>query len=398
MTVSDLSNDDLLKALERTCLYSRRMLARLLVQLGEVEARLLHAEVAYPSLFEFCVRKLGMSEGEAYRRVSGARIVRRFPALIPWLESGRLHLTTVVALRDSWTSENIDELAQKVAGKSKFDVAREIARRRPQPDAPDAIRKLPPQLEVSSAPNVEPLTTPAAPRIDEGDATRTASIDSAPAGGDSATHGREQAPLGNEARVPSRGVVKPLSEDRFKFQFTAGEGFRKKIEDVQNMLRHRNPRGDLEPIFELALDALIKQLKKERYAETERPQKTERPANADHVRDATRRAAFERDGLQCTYEANGVRCSAKGFLELDHKNAKGRGGGPELANQRVLCREHNKLRARQVYGAEHIEKVIAVRAHMRKRSRATMNEMSSALVQGAEPELRQRDSQQEPSP
>jgi hypothetical protein len=47
----------------------RRALADLLAHLGEVEERRLHLRAAFPSLFSYCVTRLGFSEDEACRRI-----------------------------------------------------------------------------------------------------------------------------------------------------------------------------------------------------------------------------------------------------------------------------------------------------------------------------------------
>ncbi len=60
--------------------------------------------------------------------------------------------------------------------------------------------------------------------------------------------------------------ISPLSEDAFKFQFTASRACHEKLRQAQDLLRHRVPNGDVATIFEKALDVLIDQVKKERFA------------------------------------------------------------------------------------------------------------------------------------
>ena len=70
MNLTDLSNDELLAGVHALALQGRVVLARLLAYLGEVEERRLDLRSAYSSLFDFCLRRLGMSDDEAYRRVA----------------------------------------------------------------------------------------------------------------------------------------------------------------------------------------------------------------------------------------------------------------------------------------------------------------------------------------
>ena len=84
--------------------------------------------------------------------------------------------------------------------------------------------------------------------------------------------------------------------------------------------------------------------------------------SAKGVSRAARREVFERDGEQCTFvDEHGHRCTATGFLEIDHKHARGRGGSDDAKNLRVLCRAHNLWPAKKEYGHEHVEEQIHLR-------------------------------------
>src|SRR3954464_4067973 len=91
--VGSLGNVELLAAtreiLRRSCVVE----ADLLVHLAEIEERRLHSEMAFPTMFAFCVDELGFSEDQAYNRTTVARAARRFPAMLDSLRSGAVHLT-----------------------------------------------------------------------------------------------------------------------------------------------------------------------------------------------------------------------------------------------------------------------------------------------------------------
>jgi hypothetical protein len=76
MNLDKLSDDELLSSLHTVCLDTRRLAARVVIYLGEIEERRLHLKAAYPSMFEFCLRRLNMSGGEAFRRLA-SRAVRK---------------------------------------------------------------------------------------------------------------------------------------------------------------------------------------------------------------------------------------------------------------------------------------------------------------------------------
>jgi hypothetical protein len=79
MTLTHLSNADLLSQIDSLIGSERQLIARTVAVLAEIEQRRLHLELAHSSLFDFCVRRLGLSEGEAYRRITAARLSQRFP-------------------------------------------------------------------------------------------------------------------------------------------------------------------------------------------------------------------------------------------------------------------------------------------------------------------------------
>jgi hypothetical protein len=133
MHLTELSDEALVSQLAAICLEGHRLTARLVVALVEVEERRLDLNAACTSMFDFCVRRLGMSEGAAFRRLDAARLVRRHPALLPRIEKGELHLSTLILLRPhlaQLTEAGIAELAAAVAGKNRRAVEEYLARRR----------------------------------------------------------------------------------------------------------------------------------------------------------------------------------------------------------------------------------------------------------------------------
>ena len=99
MALTDLSDSELVARIASLCLDAHRLTARLLVHLIEVEERRLDLRAACTSMSDFCVRKLGMSESVAFRRIAGARLVRKFPRLLPFLERGELSIHPRLAPR-----------------------------------------------------------------------------------------------------------------------------------------------------------------------------------------------------------------------------------------------------------------------------------------------------------
>jgi 5-methylcytosine-specific restriction endonuclease McrA len=139
-------------------------------------------------------------------------------------------------------------------------------------------------------------------------------------------------------------------------QLTVSRELRDKLQRARDLMMHANPDGDLAIVLERAVDALLDKLQKRILGKAERPRAQTKPTRPGHASQATRREVFGRDGVRCTYVApDGTRCCATGFLQLDHIEARGRGGGDDEPNLRVLCHAHNQLHAEETFGREHME-------------------------------------------
>ena len=338
MQLSELSDHELVSRLSALCLEGHALTARMIVHLMEVEERRLDLRAACTSMFDFCQRKLGMSEGAAFRRINAARLVKRFPSLLARIERGELHLSTLVLLRPHLTEENVEELSAAVAGKTQRQVEELLARLAPKADVPSAIVEIPPPSSASA-----PTLLASA---DEG---AVAALPAAP-----------------------RSRVAPLAEARYSVQQTAGAELKAKLERACDLMRHRNPSGDLAPVLETALDLLLAKLEKERLGKLKTPRPRSSPSRTSRtpltlptshtsgaraVRAAVRREVFERDGEQCTFlSESGERCPSRGPLELDHVEPRALGGTDDAPNLRVRCRAHNRLYAEQIFGKSHVAK------------------------------------------
>jgi 5-methylcytosine-specific restriction endonuclease McrA len=323
MGITDLSNAELLADLRGLLAEESRITAKIIAYLVEVEERRLHLEAACSSMFDFCVRKLGLSEGETHRRLTAARLAKRFPVLLDALASRRIHLSSLVLLRDLFTDDNVERLLAAAEGKTKREMEQLVARLAPKPDVESSIRKLP-EARVRSAAPLTPL-----------EAT--------------------QASLTPLAAPAPRAHVVPLSEGRHKVQFTASDGVREKLEHARALLSHRNPSGDLAVVIEKALDVLIAKLENERHAKTDRPRAAKPSRKPGYVSRATRREVAARDGLQCSYVSpDGERCPSRVRLEVDHRHARALGGAGTVENTRMLCAAHNHYAAEKTFGRAHV--------------------------------------------
>jgi hypothetical protein len=340
-----LSDTDLLAATRSLLDQEQRLLADLLVHLGEIDKRRLYLDRAYPSMFAYCVGELGFSEDVTFNRIAVARAGRQFPEVIEAVRSSRVHLTGLRLLAPHLTDDNHQDLLAEAAGKPKRKIEEMVARLSPRPPAPSLIRKLPEPRSCSTTVDLPPAFSapdPAARRDEVG-----------------STAGAGRAVM----------VVKPLTEETYKVQFTASRRLRDKLRQAQDLLRHQVPDGNLATIVEKAVDLLIQDTEKRRFAlgrkERERSEAETSAPPTRHVPNAVKRAVYERDGGQCAFvDDRGNRCPERGGLELDHVDGFARTRTHAVDRIRLLCRSHNAHAAERMYGREFM-------AEARRRSRAT---------------------------
>jgi hypothetical protein len=348
IVVEALSSPDLLAATQKLVHRSRGVEAELLLHLGEIDARKLFLAQAFNSMFAFCVGEYGFSEDAAYSRITLARAGRRLPAILEAVRGGRVHMTGLRLLAPHLNAENHAEVLAEAAGKPTRQIEELVARLAPKPDVPTVIRKVTSQ----ACPAVE-----ASLALSLGDGVGTATRDSSPV--------RAVAPPAPVfARNEYRALVVPLSEETVKFQFTATWACRDKLRQAQDLLRHRIPDGDVGKVVEKALEVLIEQVKKERFAEGRTPRK-ELPEQSTascsrHIPDAIKRAVFKRDGGRCTFtDEHGRRCAETGGLEFDHRDGFARTRRHQADRIRLLCRAHNQHAADEMYGRTFMQRARA---------------------------------------
>jgi hypothetical protein len=67
--------------------------SKVIQYLDEIDRRKLFSDLRYPSLHAYCVKELGYSEGEAWRRIDAMRLARKVPLVKEKIATGELTLT-----------------------------------------------------------------------------------------------------------------------------------------------------------------------------------------------------------------------------------------------------------------------------------------------------------------
>jgi 5-methylcytosine-specific restriction endonuclease McrA len=433
-SVERLTDAELLAGTRRLVGRSNQLLAELLAHLGEVEARGIHRSRACSSLYTYCIYELRFSEDEAFRRVAAARLTRRFPALLDAVSAGELHLTGLLMLGPHLSESNLVEVLARAKHRTKRELARLVRVLDPLPSVPARIEPLgpAPARAIPETPTWQEFVQSMCPirELSPGERPR----DWVASGNESANDLEIMPPDADEAlNAPAPEFAAParvdavargaLAPERYKVQFTATAEYVRLVDEAKALLSHAHPQATLEEIHLRALQALISELTKKKYAvkeaaprepkreskrepksESKREPKSESkrepksepkresgngaasctaPHDAAssvphhtrrrgrHIPAAIRRAVFERDGNQCTYVSTGKRCEQTHHLEFHHLTPFAAGGEHAVSNLTLRCAAHNALAAEEAFGRELVEQKKRASAHDTFRSQAT---------------------------
>lgn len=361
-SLSHLAADELLRDLTALVARDCATTAELLAHLAELDSRRLYVPAGYPTMFAYCVGKLGFSEDVAFKRIRAARVARRYPAVLDAVADGSLHLAAIVMLSPHLLAPGVahdvaEELLAAAMYKTKRQVEELLAARFPMPDIPTRMRPIV-ALSAQGAPEGQELGAPSAASTPSVDRTVTLVAPGPVVPPDDANRAELLVPLSpslpeSKAYIPTVPVGRstPLSPDRYAIQFTISREAHERLRRVQDLLASATTSAEIPEVFERALRLLEQVLEKRRFSATEHPRAARPGTDPRHVPAAVEREVWERDEGRCTFESDvGHRCEATRWLECDHILPVARGGRATAANLRLRCRAHNQYGAEQLFG------------------------------------------------
>jgi hypothetical protein len=122
--LSHLTDKELLKDVSSLVGRERELLSHILWHLKEIDQRKLYSDMKCGSLFEYCVKILKYSEGQASRRVTASRLLKELPHISKEIEKGELNLTQLNQAKHFFHEENMnspverDDVLNKIKGKT----------------------------------------------------------------------------------------------------------------------------------------------------------------------------------------------------------------------------------------------------------------------------------------
>ncbi len=367
-----MQNEQLLAALTRLVQQENELTSDLLAHLAELDERRLYLELGFPSLFAYCTESLGLSESSAGRRITAARVGRRFPDVFSTVARGELNLSILCALNPHLNQENSAELFKTCSNKKRQQLEEILAARFPRPDVRESIRKLPVRATGAEDATLGPAFLP--PGAERPSSLPTSTLELAP---NSPAFRRTQANIPAPSTPSARARIEPLSPDRYGVHFTADAELRDLMETARALASHRLAAGNIAELMKLALKAFIQNTEKKRFAVGRKPRlaraSTEGPTaenevhspaesgteRSRHIPAPAAREVYARDRGRCSFvSANGQRCNSRVFLQLDHAEPWAVGGASTVVNLRLRCRAHNLLHARRYFGKSYMAAAI----------------------------------------
>ena len=302
--LKSLSNDELDSKLQTSSKFESKVLVSVLKHLAEMDSRKYYRELGYPSLFEYCVKRLKYSESSAGRRIAVARLSLKFPVL-ELLKKQEVTLCALAEVATSITESNFKEIIDRIQGKKAIEVKSIVAAYKPPVIIKETIKPI--------APKPAPVETLKFTPTDE-------------------------------SEVPKE------VEEQYLLKFAADKELMEMIDKLKVL------KGD-KPLAELMKTVIKEYITK--HSPKERKESRTQTKASRYIPVATKDSVRIRDNQRCSFvSSEGLRCSETHGLEVDHIKPYACGGSNSKDNLRLLCRSHNQLMAEKVFGRDFINQKI----------------------------------------
>ena len=307
---TNMSHNSVVNQLKILIKEERKITSEILRHLRTVEAQKIFATLGYSSLFEFCTKELGYSEGAAQRRISAMRLVKSLPEAEEKIVSGAISLSV---------ASQVQSFLRKKKSLSKpLNRQQEI----------DLLEK----LEGASSRDSEKLL------------------------------------IELEPELVSKDKERLVTPEHLEIKITVDKNFMENLETLKNLLSHQMPFASTKDILAYAVKDLVKRkdpgnwagkkltvdskmdeshsihkdknltVKKNVVAQSHLP-----PTSAIQTAQ-TLLSMPTADVKLSTVVLTGQACNSKKFLEIDHIQPKSRGGTNSIENLQLLCDTHNRLK------------------------------------------------------
>lgn len=302
MNLKNLSDDHLISKVKYLAKQERELLTEVLHHLAEIGRRRIFSKLKYKSLFEYAVKELGYSDDQAYRRVKAAELLKQLPEIEQKIEAGLLTLASL-----SVAASAISKSAAQCKG---LNEARKIVR----------------LVEGKSKREAESILV------------------------------KEEIIEAQELRSEK---VRHIGES-IEIRMTLTKEMVDAIQKLKSLMAHSDPNISTAELLKKLCDEKLNSLVARRQSvksvnavkeedvnqlQGQQVLSSKQTINYDRkIKGAIRRVVWSRANGQCQ------NCGSQHALEVDHIFPKAKGGGDEISNLRILCRNCNQRSAIEHFG------------------------------------------------
>ena len=328
MNLKNLKDKELHLAIKNLVEKERELLTQILRHLYEIERRRLFCDYQCSSLWEYCVKQLGYSEGQAMRRIAAMRLIKEMPQVEEKISAGELSLSNAASVYRFFKNENKVN-PEAISKEMKINILE--------------------QLENKSARECEKTLF---------------SLSSQPA-----IHSER---------------TKVVSETLTEIHVLADDELMKKLGIVKGLLAHQEPNASYGALLKKLCDIAIEKLsppkpkrnskekdvsattqgpttsheassqatpllEKNRSVATVEYQKYQNSFQRKALSKAIKYEVFKRDKGKC------VDCGSQHALEYDHKTCLSLGGSNDINNIQLRCKKCNQRAAIKQLGLKKMD-------------------------------------------
>ncbi len=335
--LNHLSNAQLTDNLKNLVQKESEVLNQVLEHLEEMERRRLYLRLGFSSLFEYCTKELGYSEGAAQRRISSMRLIKEIPQVKEKLESGKLNLTTLSMAQSffrreekeqkaKYTSFEKHELLKTLETKSKREVEKELVKINPLSALPKEKERLitPDTFEIKFTLTQEQM--------------------------EKLKRLKELKPnlLSNQEALD--WLLDRVLKQIDPMKFSRPKELNHKAEDKGKYKSSDKNKDELKS-EEVKSRARRKALSKLQITPSRK-----------YISKVKKALVWNSANSQCEYISpiTKKRCSSKSNLQIDHIRPLAMGGSDDSKNLRLLCQQHNISEAIEEYGLKKMNRYLRV--------------------------------------
>lgn len=312
-----LSQTDLLNRFSNLVQTERKITHIVLEYIAEIDRRRIYLELAYPSLFEFLVKKHGYSPAAAMRRIESARLLKEIPEIAVQIKEGSLNLSQISQVQQAFKTVQKQEY-RKISTQDKLSLLKKI----------ENTTQVETQVIIAQELNLPvPVQQNRITHHQDESVSLTLHLNA------EEVKRLEKAKdlLGHAVQDQSWvGLITYLAANEIKRRTKPRQG-KVKLKTSKENLNNFTSATEVK-----ALTLPVKEISPTQSIKTSLPSRT--------VSMSLRKILFSRSAC-CEYKdtKTGRQCRSTKFLEVDHIKPVWAGGANEPSNLRLLCSEHNKV-------------------------------------------------------